>query len=131
MKDIFGQMLGDFEDGMKEVREEAIKYNVETSKALSRLEVKVDKLTSRPKQRVQSKVGPPSAPPASSGTPKQSSSSTSAANAHINKDKRKQKRKTDYQCKPRVLFIGDSLAHNTNFNKLEVVTNTTIKTAKA
>ena len=30
-----------------------------------------------------------------------------------------------------VLFIGVSLANNTNFRKAEVVTNITIKTAKA
>ena len=35
-----------------------------------------------------------------------------------------------YEQKPKVLLVGDSLAHNSNFNRLEVVTNTTIKTAK-
>jgi hypothetical protein len=30
-----------------------------------------------------------------------------------------------------VLYVGDSLAHNANVREVEVVTNTTIKTAKA
>ena len=30
-----------------------------------------------------------------------------------------------------MLFVGDSIAHNTNFRKLEIVTKSTIKTAKA
>ena len=47
------------------------------------------------------------------------------------KSRRNKKRKTDYQCKPKVLLVGDSIAHNTNFNCIEVVTNTTLKTAKA
>ena len=39
--------------------------------------------------------------------------------------------KNNYQSKARVLFDGDSVAHNVEFRKLEIVTNTTIKTAKA
>ena len=38
---------------------------------------------------------------------------------------------TKYQLKPRVLIVGDSIAHNLEFRKVEIVTSTTIKTAKA
>ena len=41
------------------------------------------------------------------------------------------KRKTVYQHRPRVLLVGDSLAQNLEFRKVEVVTNTTVKSAKA
>ena len=39
--------------------------------------------------------------------------------------------RTQYQRKKRVLVVGDSLAHNTNFRKVEIGTRSTIKTAKA
>ena len=44
---------------------------------------------------------------------------------------KKQNNKTKYQQKPKVLVVGDSLAYTANFRRIEVVTNTTIKTAKA
>ena len=36
-----------------------------------------------------------------------------------------------HQLKPRLLLVGDSILHNTNFNIIERVTNSTIKTSKA
>ena len=39
-------------------------------------------------------------------------------------------RKTAFQAKPKVLFVGDPIAQKLNFRKMEVVTKTTIKTAK-
>ena len=39
--------------------------------------------------------------------------------------------RSKYQLKPRVLMVGDSVAHNANFRVIEKATNTTIKTAKA
>ena len=41
------------------------------------------------------------------------------------------RQQNNYQCKPRVLYVGDSLAHNANVRHIDLVTNTTIKTAKA
>ena len=41
------------------------------------------------------------------------------------------KPRSRYQQKPRVLVVGDSIAHNTHFNIAERVTHTTIKTSKA
>ena len=38
---------------------------------------------------------------------------------------------TAYQRKPRVLLLGDSIAHNANFRAVEEFTHTTIKTSKA
>ena len=41
------------------------------------------------------------------------------------------KRTTPYLNKPNVLLVGDSLSQNLHFRRIETITNTTIKTAKA
>ena len=70
--------------------------------------------------------------------PRDSPSSTSAAPCASPEktDKKKSKpvkvvKRTHYQKKPKVLLIGDSIAHNANFREVEIVTNTTIQTCKA
>ena len=44
---------------------------------------------------------------------------------------KRKKHKSVFLSKPKVLYIGDSIAHNVDFNTLEKTTNTRIKTAKA
>ena len=46
-------------------------------------------------------------------------------------DKKDHKPTSKYLLKPRVLLIGDSIAHNANYRAVEKVTNSTIKTSKA
>ena len=44
---------------------------------------------------------------------------------------KKKKPKTTYLQKPKLLYIGDSIAHNVNFNRLEGKTTSRIRTRKA
>ena len=52
-------------------------------------------------------------------------------NKDAKKTDTKARKQTYFESKPPVLFVGDSVGHNTNFRTLEIVTNTTIKTARA
>ena len=157
MKAIVGQMIDDFEDGIKELKEETRKQNTETMKTLENLQNKMEKMykakkihpTSTQKSstaRASTSSNPssnPSSKPSSTKPSKTASEKSSKTKDTVNKTKKpsnvkpvkkprsEHQNKTGYQKKQRVLFVGDSLVHNTNFNMLEVVTNTTIKTAKA
>ena len=86
------------------------------------------KTKSKPKPPTKSTAGAPltssnpTAPPKAKTPDTSNGARTSPSNM---------KRKTEYQRKPRLLLVGDSIAHNINFRKLEQVSNTTVKTSKA
>ena len=72
-------------------------------------------------------------------TPPSSPTQTSSSSAPLPRERpstgtsfqRRNKKKNEYQRRSRVLLVGDSIAHNSQVRKIEVVTDTTIKTAKA
>ena len=127
-------MTYDFEEIIKGLKDDARKQNTEVLKALSSLQEKVET-----KNETQPGVSPKvTSPPTSSlppsavaSPPKKSSSHPEPKKPGKGRSKTNSKRKTYYQRKSRVLYVGDSLAHNANVREVEVVTNTTIKTAKA
>ena len=132
-------MIDDFEDGMNEVKDEARKHYSETTKALVKLQQKVEnthKLKSPCTSKEKSSIEPTSVKTSSQKTsvpPKDTfvvgdTSKKAKDTANNNPMKKPRSR---YQQKPRVLVVGDSIAHNTHFNIAERVTHTTIKTSKA
>ena len=147
MRQVLEQLITDFEDNMTEIRKEVIKHNQITTKAIADLKKEIvnSKSTSKEakktttskdakKTKGQSNQSPSSVSPmpTSRAPPATESKSKSSGTTQvpINSESRK-KPLTEYQKRPHVLFVGDSIAHNSNFRKLEHVTNTTIKTSKA
>ena len=135
LKEVLGQVITEFEDNMNDFKDHSKKQHVETTKALSDLQKQMTNLERTDKPNVKPKVAKPAAQSPSPATPSSSAASLSVGKSGANQSRRpeatKPRRKTDYQRKCRALIVGDSLAHNTNFRKVEIVTNSTIKTAKA
>ena len=120
MKDIFAQLIDDFENGMKEVKDDITKHNIKTTEAVKNLEKKIDTLTAGTK-------------PVEEAT-NDNNIKASEENKSVNKAKPYVKQgnaRSKYQMKPRVLMVGDSVAQGANFRVIEKHTNTTIKTSKA
>ena len=123
IKEVLEHLINEFEENMNGLKDEVRKQNAETTKNILSLK---NTIINTPRQ----------SPSASSASAAPSSAASSLASSvpppkPPKNWKPKNKTKSEYQLKPRVLIIGDSLAHNTNFRKLETVTNTTIKTSKA
>ena len=150
MKQVIEQLINDFEDTMKDLKDEMMKQHEETTKAIKNLKDTMVNSRSKLKHNTKSTAETPStsSPSERASTPTPASPTKSSEtsngsktfhpkskpkteNGNTQKPKPARSVKTKYQCKPRVLLVGDSLAHNSNFNKIEAVTNTTIKTAKA
>ena len=140
MKDIIGQLIDEFEDNMSNMREENTKSMTNTAKNLQNIQNKIDVLISRTNTTHQqsaasSNNSPKSSNIFSSTTSKsneaQSTQNSYAENKHVGSKSSESKKKTNFQRRPKVLMVGDSVAHNTNFRIVEKVTNSTIKTAKA
>ena len=134
-KEALEQVTNNFGDIIVEMKNDNEKYHVKTSTALSTIQNKIKNVTAFLKQKDVPKV---SAESSSFKQPSSSSSSSAArpppqeeCRPEINKSEKRKQKQTKYQSKPRILVVGDSLAHNTNFRRIEVVTNTTIKTVKA
>ena len=124
------QLTYDFEAIIKGVKDDAQKQHSEIVNVLTDLQKKIG---NEPKARKKAtlKVNPTTAPqtaPSSSAAPPASKSKGPGGRS---KEDKAAKPKTGYQRRAKVLFVGDSLVHNTNFSQVEMVTNTTIKTAKA
>ena len=139
MKEVLEQFANDVEDHLNDIKEDVKKQNVGTANALSILTREAIKLQESTTNQPQSTSVSSSSPPCASSKPKVANKSTPSApeassltpkDTMPSKQTNHKKRRTIYQQKPKVLLVGDSLAHNSNFNKLEVVKNTTIKTAK-
>ena len=153
MKLVLEHMVSDFVDTMKDLKEEVTKQNEATTKAIMDLQNKIENSNNTPsskdneavKETKSTQPKAPSSAKASLSPPKASSSSSKTPSVPPPKAKakpaagpnavktpyQKKKQSTEYQAKPRVLYIGDSIAHNSNFRNLEKITNTTIKTSKA
>ena len=69
---------------------------------------------------------PPTAPSRPPTPPTATSQKSTGGRGSQSRSKR-----TKYQMKPRVLLVGDSIAHNLYFRNIEEITSTTMKTAKA
>ena len=176
IKDIFGQMLEDFEEGMKELQNETRKNNKETIKAISNLQQRMCKLnrsTKSPEAKKESKreeqkdggakeakrakkkveAIPKSksmsyAETVSSGCaqsenmevideieevtkPTSASEVPSSTSSEVPAKSTRRRRKTKYLSKPRVLYVGDSIAHNVFMNHVEEKTEYRITTIKS
>jgi hypothetical protein len=143
MKEVLEGFAHDVEDHLNDLKKDAKKQNIGTANALSILTREVIKLQESTVKEAE--TSPTSAPPTSSSAstdpkaskipsyvppPASKESKTKVKAKMPAEQKNHTKRKTVYQQKPKVLIVGDSLAHNSHFRKLEIVTNTTIKTAK-
>ena len=142
IKGILEQLITEFEDNMKIVQSEATKNKMEMIEMMKKVEKKVEQKSNSPPTA--SPVPAKSSPQKSdkrkekplddvkkkcSDIPPPPSSSSTTSSKKL--DSGSTKKKTEYQNKQRLLLVGDSLAHNTNFRILEEVTNTTIRSAKA
>ena len=129
MKDIIGQMMDDFENGLKEFMDETRKQNKETIKVLSNLQQKMKNIKTK-SPRIAPKA-PSGSPTSNTSSPNPSKADPAAPKATKSKPTmptkvRKEKAQSEYQLKPKVLLVGDSIAHNTNFRIVEEVTHSTI-----
>ena len=152
MKDLFSQLIEDFVDGMNTLKDETLRQHSKTRNALARVEKKIESLNSKSKSLPSSTVtfsasSPMASPPSSSSTsPKttksKTSSSTSTATGPSRTSgpstttseqpkKKSRSKRSKYLMKPKVLYIGDSVAHNANFNIVEAETNVRVRTVKA
>ena len=145
MKKVLEQIIVDFEDTMKELKEDVGKKHSETAKAISDLQQKVvntiQSSESQAKSRknqptpssstTTSQPSPKTRKPATTPVPPPDTAKSSLTTNKENNAQPKRRTKTEYQRKPRILLFGDSVGHNTNFRKLEHVTNTTLKTSEA
>ena len=128
------QVISDFSDIVTDLKDDKNKKNLETKNVLNNIQKQAG--TARKQSPQSTTTKPPVQNPTESSTPFATASSPASSSAksstkgpefvHTSKQA-----KTEYQCKARVLLVGDSLAQNSDFRKLEAVTNTTIKTAKA
>ena len=132
IKEVLEQLINEFEDNMKSLKNEVRIQNAETTKVI--LDLKNTIIKTENKSPSVSENCPPSSSSTSKASAKPSPSASSVPPpkaSWVKNCKPKKITKTEYQRRPRVLMIGDSIAHNTNFRKLEAVTNVTIKTSKA
>ena len=148
VKEVLHQFTHDVEDHMNEIKDDVKNQNIQTANALKVLTREVIKLQERnpspsnasgsptlsTSTSKNSSPIPPASKPltsaarASAPVPKVVQSKT--ANRESSSHKKGNKAKTAYQLKPKVLLGEDSLAQKLNFGLTEVVTNTTIRTAK-
>ena len=135
MKEIFKQMLNDFEDGMQDVVKNARKHNTKTTMALSDLRKEINDLNTakRSPPRKAKETSESQTEKSSSSIPLKTASppQKSELNKEASNTKPKSKPISEYQRKPKILVVGDSVAHNANFRFVEEVTHSTIKTSKA
>ena len=120
MKDIFAQIIDDFENEMKEVKDDITKHNIQTTEAVKNLEKKIDTLIA-PIQPMKESTNDENN---LAGEEHESNTKRKPSEEHVNMSSK-------YQKKPRVLMVGDSVAHSANFRIVEKATDTTIRTAKA
>ena len=139
VKEVIMQVTYDFEDIIEKMRKTAEEQHLETKATLSNISKRLERAKPKPIEKPKQSKKPASSSPSSSTSSKSSKKTPSSASPqtkipHNKKSKVpqvNQKKKSEYQCKPRVLLVGDSLLHNTHFRYVEDVTNTTIKTSKA
>ena len=97
MKKLFAQMIDDFEEGVKNLKDDAKKQNNETTKALIKLVKKVDKIAGTTKTSPMlnkpsavTKSSPSTSSKSSKGKeppPKQPNEATNKKKKSVNKDK--------------------------------------------
>ena len=134
MKQVVERLINNFEDTVKDLKDEIMKQKVDTTKAINELQhVVKTKPAIKPQAKSKAERISPSAAKNSSpqAPPPNNEKKSSGTSNRAKPPQSKSRSKTVYQRKPRTLYVGDSIANNTNFRKLEHVTNTTIKSAKA
>ena len=149
----FEQVTYEFEENMNAARNETTRQNAKISEVLLDIQKKICRLEAptRTIKKIDTPTTPAQPSPKSKGSCYSSTTSqpsipssplskpskvvTQLKDARNKNDDEakdsKSKRKTPYQLRAKALYIGDSVSHNTNFRKLEVVTNCLIKTSKA
>ena len=146
MKEVLEVFAHDVEDHLNDLKKDVKKQNIGTANALSILTREVIKLQESTVKQAETSPTSASPTPLSASTDPEASkipssvpkvpppackeSKTKVKAKKPAEQKNQTKRKTVYQQRPKVLIVGDSLAHNSHFRKLEIVTNKTIKTAK-
>ena len=120
IKELYERLTDEFVDTFKGIQKESDRKDTEMKKELLSMRQDIEKL-----DQVSNVI-----PATSSNTVETTKISTEKTKPGVNQ-KKPQNRRTKYQQKPKVLVVGDSLAHNANYRRIEVVTDTTIKTAKA
>ena len=139
VKAILEQFTYDVEDHLKELKEDFKKDNLETKNAITIVAREVMKIQKSdeprcslpPSSSMPSSTKPSSPLPATTSQPPSEAKQTEDSSKTKSQKQNKKFKKTTYQSKPRVLMVGDSLVQNLHFNNIEIVTNTTIKTARA
>ena len=133
MKDIMEQMIDDHENGMKLLQKETKMHNDMTTNALKGLQMKVESLLEEASSQKPSIISPTvSSSSNTSKVPLPTISPTKVTKSQNVEIKQKQKKNgTEYQRRPKILMVGDSVLHNTNFRVVEKATHSTIKTSKA
>ena len=134
-KEILEQFTRDADDHANEINTNARKQTLQTSNAIKVLTKEVIALREDPRM-VPSSSSTLSSPPPPRASPTSSSISQpelKQTNTSVSSKPSRTPRqiKSRYQAKSRVLVVGDTLAKNVDFRKLEVVTNTTIRTASS
>ena len=154
MKEIFGQVIDEFEEAMNDFKKDTNKNFEDTFKALVHIQTKIKHIIDPktphktvPKIEIvpETKTLPPtgrtyssvvsstlSKPLDTAGsrgpTEPASSRVTPPSSARPTVSRRG---KSAYSRKPKVLYVGDTIAHNVDFVKVEKQTNTRIRTMKA
>ena len=143
VKEVLKQFTYDVENHMNEIKDGVKNQNTQTANAIAVLTREVMTLQkgrqSAPKAATSSSTTVPSSQTPSPATRTTSKTAApapepvkprAAGNSKPAQHKAQKKVKTSYQLKKKVLLVGDSLAQNLHFPTLEMVTNTTIRTAK-
>ena len=134
VKEILTQFSFDSEEQMTEIKDSAASQNIQTANALHILTKEIIEI----KEHVKTPVSTSSCSDTSSvnSSPTRTSSEASKATAptapslSVKDKKNAGVKKTPYQARPKVLYVGESLAQRTDFRRMEIRTKTTIKTAK-
>ena len=124
VKGVIGKLIEELEENTNSIRKETAVNQKQTQELICKLEDKIENKIS------------PSISSSNTSSVKLKSPVTKAPIPSIfvaNKDVDKELKSTKVikHKKPHVLFVGDPVAQHNNFRKLEIATNTTMKTAKA
>ena len=129
IKEVIGQLIDEYEHSMQDLKDKMERQNKVTIDAIANLSTQIEAIN-KPATKHDSNDKA-----AEKHKAAKKNKTASEPNNDVKKPKKpgksKPKHVTIYQKKTRVLIIGDSVAHNANFNQIEIVTETTIKTAKA
>ena len=133
-KDLAGAIMACFdnlEDGTNK-KNDTMKKSLNSIKDMVE---NIEKVVKEPKEsQTDQKTSSGDAPRVSKPSPPRSSTSAApppSSNQQPPMPAHQKKKKSSYLKKPKVLVVGDSLAHSANFSNIEMVTKSRVKTIKA